>query len=299
MQIKKLLTGTLIVAVALFVLVFFGTSLIAKAAIENGAQFIMGLPLKIKSLDVNFMNTFVSVKDLHLSNPSGFKERTMLQMPEIFVDYDLPSFFKGKIHLEEVRIDLQEFIVTKNEKGEVNLNSLKPVQAQKEQPKKEEKPEEGKKGKAPQIQIDKLSLKVGKVIYKDYSKGGEPSVKEFNINLDEKYENITNPYMIGSLVVTKALAHTTIAALTNIDLSNLSKSVDGALLASKQAAEETVKKAQEGVKQAAKELGQVAANPKEAVQKTTQALSDTTKELKSLTTNLSQKIKIPFRKESE
>ncbi|MFH1790840.1 MAG: hypothetical protein ABH885_02515, partial [Candidatus Omnitrophota bacterium] len=54
--------------------------------------------------------------------------------------------------------------------------------------------------------IDRLRLKIGKVSYKDYSaRQGTPRVMEYNINLDEEYTNITNPYTLVSLIVVKAL----------------------------------------------------------------------------------------------
>jgi hypothetical protein len=169
----------------------------------------------------------------------------MLDMPEIYVDYNLPAVFKGKVHLEEMRIDMNEFIVVKNEKGELNLNSLKVVQAQKEA----EKPETKEKGKVPEIQIDNLELKIGKVVYKDYSEGGTPSVKEFNINLKEKYRNIKNPYALVSLIVVKALMNTTIASLIDFDLGELQSTISDTLLTAQKVAEEAREKAEEAIKQ--------------------------------------------------
>ena len=103
----------------------------------------------------------------------------------------------------------------KNEKGALNLNSLKVVKAEKEGVKAEEKG-----GKAPNVQIDNLRLKIGKAVYKDYSHGN-PSVKEFNVNIDERYTNITNLYAVVSIIVVKTLSNTAIANLTSFDLNGL------------------------------------------------------------------------------
>jgi hypothetical protein len=164
-----------------------------------------------------------------------------MDMPELFVNYDFASILKGKIHLEELRLDLKEFIVVKNEKGALNLDSLKAVQRSKET--KEEKPKE--ESKMPDMQIDVFHLKIGRVLYKDYSGGGKPQVNEFNIGLDEKYENITNPQALASLIITKALMNTTIAKLTNFDLGSLQQDAMGVLKLGTSAATETVGKAAE------------------------------------------------------
>ena len=52
----------------------------------------------------------------------------------------------------------------------------------------------------------RLSLKIGKLIYKDYSGGGEPSIREFNVDISEELTNVTNIKSLLGLVATKALA---------------------------------------------------------------------------------------------
>jgi hypothetical protein len=130
-----------------------------------------------------------------------------------------------------VRLHLKEFVVAKNKDGVLNLDSLTSFGAAKEaKDKTEEKPEEKKeKGKQPDIQIDLLKLKIEKVYYKDYSKGDKPSVKEFNVNIDATYENITDPNALVNIIVMKALANTTISSLTNFDLGPLADGLKGSV----------------------------------------------------------------------
>lgn len=214
---KKFITVLLVVLLVLGTLCL-AKNAIAKMAVSGGVKAITGLKLELQSMDVGFLRTAVGIKGLRLFNPRGFSDPMMAEIPELHVDYDLPAFFRGKVHLEEVKLYLKEFTVVKNEKGELNLNSLKTVQAAKEEKKA---PSEKKKGKTPEIQIDVLDLQVGKVIYKDYSAGTPPKVTEFNINLHERHENITNPYRLGSLIVSRALFRTTVARLASFDLDVL------------------------------------------------------------------------------
>jgi hypothetical protein len=146
----------------------------------------------------------------------------MVDLPEIYVDYNLGAIMGGKAHLEEVRLNLKEFIVVKNEAGELNLDSLRVV---KETEGEEAEKDDSKKEKTemPDIQIDLLELKIDKVIYKDYSKGGSPKVREFNVNIDERYENITDPQSFVRLIIVKALKNTTIASLANFNIGKLQK----------------------------------------------------------------------------
>ena len=48
-------------------------------------------------------------------------------------------------------------------------------------------------------------------------------MKEFNVNIDERYENITDPQSFVRLIIVKALKNTTIASLANFDIGKLQK----------------------------------------------------------------------------
>ncbi|MDD5634202.1 MAG: hypothetical protein PHW46_02885 [Candidatus Omnitrophica bacterium] len=263
-----------IMAIAVVLVVLFAFSVMkdvfVKVAIEKGAEIVTGLKLNMRSLSIGIVRSRVDIKDLKIFNPLGYKDRVMLDMPGIYVDYDLPGVFKGKIHLYEAKIDLKQFVVVKNEDGQLNLNSLKTVQEGKEP--KEVKAKE--KGKAPEIRIDSLELKVGKVIYKDYSKGGEPSVQEFNINLDEKYTNIDNPNALVSLIVFKALANTTIAKLANFDMKLLKGNIGDTLASAQQMTAGLTGKAQEAFAGATQGTGKTLSDTTATLQKTTQGLTE-------------------------
>lgn len=220
---RKLKIALFIVA-GVVVVGLIAKDIILKAAVEKGVGIVTGLKLNMRSLHVGILKPVVAIKELSLFNPPGFVDKTMIEMPEIYVDYDLPAIIGGKIHLSEVRLALKEFYVVKNAKGELNLDALKTVQAQKKgEPAKTQKPKA--EGKAPGFQIDKLVLSIGKVVYKDYSKGSAPSVKEYQVNLHETYTNVDDPSKLASLIVVKALMGTPIAALSNFDIKGLSGSL--------------------------------------------------------------------------
>jgi len=235
---KKLIVVLVILVVAVAGL-SFGKNMIVKIAVERGVEIVTGLQLRMAGLNIGILKTLVNIDGLVLYNPKGFEDRIMLDMPNIYVDYNLPAILKGKVHLYSMKINLREFIVVKNKDGKLNLDSLSVVQSQKEG----KKPQEKDKGRVPQMQIDNLELKIGKVIYKDYSAGGKPSVREFNVNVNEKYTNIKDPYSLVSIIVVRALVNTTIANLANFDLGGLSKTVTGTLSNATRLAADTAGKA--------------------------------------------------------
>jgi uncharacterized protein involved in outer membrane biogenesis len=232
---KKLLSVFLVVVVLISV-VLLAKDFIIKASVEKGVELVTGLKLNIASLHVGLFKPVARIKNLKLLNPAGFPDKSMIDMPEIYVSYDLPAIIGGKVHLPECRLALKEFVVVKNAKGELNLDALRMVQTKKAV----QQPSQKAPGKAPQIKIDLLKLSIGEVIYKDYSKGGEPVVKKYSINLNESYTNITDPYALANLIVVKALSGTSIAGLTGFDLKGMQKEAADALAGAQKEAKDTL-----------------------------------------------------------
>ena len=259
---KKVLSSIFILVLVFVAVLTVAKNTIARVSIEKGVEVVTGLQLKMRNLNIGIIKTLIGIDDLRLYNPPGYQDKVMLDMPEIFVDYDLPAIIKGKIHLNEVRINLKEFVVVKNADGDLNLNALKPVQKEARAVKPvPAKKAPVKKGKAPQIQIDKLQLKISKAIYKDYSKGGKPEVKEFNVNIDQAYTNIDDPNKLVALIVTKTLMHTTIANLANFDL----KALEGTL-------GDTLKGAGKIISETTETVAKTTQQAEEAVEKTAETL---------------------------
>lgn len=218
-KILNLVLGFIILVAVLF----FAKNAIAKVLIETGVEKVTGLPLKMHGIDVNFTGQFVKIDDMKIYNPSGFPKETMAHIPEIYVAYDIAALLKGKIHLPELRFALEEFTVVRNEKGELSLDRLRALG---EQPRSGTTAEPAKPPVKADIQMDSFTLKVGRVLFKDYSTGS-PSVRTFEINLAETFSNITDPNALVQLIVAKALMSTSIAAITGFDLGSLQSGVSG------------------------------------------------------------------------
>lgn len=223
--------AALLAAIAIFfVVIFVVKNAIAKTAIEGAVKLATGLSLKIEHFDFSLMRSYVGIRALTLYNPRGFTDRVMVDMPEIYVNYKLAPFFKGKVHLEEIRLHLREFVVVKNQRGELNVDALKPVQTSKREAEARQRKETPKAaGKAPPLQVDRLALRIEKVVFKDYSKGPEPSVKEFRVNLNEEYREIQNLNGVVGMIILKVMMHTPIAALSGFDVGALEGSFSDAL----------------------------------------------------------------------
>ncbi len=269
---KKYLTILVVAMVVIFVAAL-AKDMVIKMSVEKGVELVTGLKLNIGGLRVGILKPIVDINNLKLLNPASFPDRTMIDMPEIYVRYDLPAIIGGKIHLPEVRLALKEFVVEKNAKGELNLDALRTVQAQKDG----KKPSQEAPGKAPAIRIDSLGLSIGTVIYRDYSKGVQPDVKIFNINLNESYTNIDDPYELASLIVVKALMNTSIASLANFDLRGLQGTVGGTIASAQKIASTAMSRAGDTMavtQETAKQIATTAQKAQDMVKQTTSKVKD-------------------------
>lgn len=241
---KLILISAILLAVV--VLLSLAKNIIVDVSLSNWARSMTGADLRVDSMDIGIIKTRVDIKGLKLFNPPGFPGKLLADMPEVYVDYDLAAFFRRKIHFEEIRLNLKELNVIRNEEGKVNVDSLNLVQGIKG------RHESTKKDEMPELKIDLLKLKIGKVVFKNYSRGLTPIIVEYEVNIDEQFENINDPYQFASILVAKSLTKTPLEQLAEFDLRSLTreanKAWNDALDETKKATSETVEKAKDTLK---------------------------------------------------
>lgn len=145
----KLLKKLLFLIVFLLVVLVLARNYVVKIGAEQFVKQQTGLPLKMEGINIGLVDTKIDIDDLKLYNPPNFEEKLMVNIPDIYVDYNLPEIIKGNIHLNEIRFHLNEVIIVKNKAGQTNIDALKALQQPKQEgdaPKKEEpKPKAEKK----------------------------------------------------------------------------------------------------------------------------------------------------------
>ena len=216
---KKPLQILVLVVVAFLALGFIKNS-IAQSIVTGALSGVAHVPVRIGSMNVGFLSASIRIKDLRVYNPSGFPDKLMLNVPQIFIDFEPGALFKGQAHFKEVKLDLKEVIVVRDKTGHLNVDAVKPTQTQRDQAQKQEKQKQaGAESKPTKLLIDKLSLSVGRVTYKDYSGGGEPAIQTFDVNIQNReYTHIEDPAAVVSLIMFEALTRTALSGLSDLDL---------------------------------------------------------------------------------
>jgi hypothetical protein len=229
-----------LIIIIIFVFAFFlAKDLILKTIFEKTVTALSGLQITASCIDVAIFKPSIRVKGMVILNPAASfpNDKIMAQINELYVHYDISSYFRKEIRIKDMIFDVGLVNVVRNKNRENNLNSLKVVKAL-ETVNKNEKVKNG----LPGIMIEKLHLKGGMVKYKDYTKAPYPAIKEFEVDVDEHYENITNPYQLVSLLVSRSLVKTGPSNMIGFDLAPIQQQVNEAVSAIRDTTEQ-VKKA--------------------------------------------------------
>jgi hypothetical protein len=290
----KLLKKILVFFIILVVVLLVGRNIIVKSVLQTAVPLVTGLGLKVEKLNIGIFDTKLHIVGLKMTNPKGFEEKVMLDLPEVLVDYNLGDIIGGKIHTEEIIFNLQEFNVVRSGEGKLNLDALKVVQEGKA---KEEK-------KPLKLQIDRFELKFGKVQFINYEKNtAEPSVQTIELNLDEEYKDITNPQVIVAIIMQKVITNAALNKITGFDLGGISGAMGnvvgnmddlaaGALGSAKELTDGALKSAGDLTGGVMEGVGGISGD---AAEKANEAVKEASEALQGLT----GKLKLPFGGEKE
>ncbi len=293
----KLLWKLVLSFVVALVVLVLARNVVIKAAMETGARVVAGMPLSIQKFGLDILNTTVDMEGLVLKNPSGFHDTVLLDIPKILVAYQRGAIFSGKVHVKNIEFDMAQFTVVKNEKGELNLDRLRALQGTQ----KASAPTNQQKSQAPAkpipVQIDMMRLKIGKVVYVDYS-SGSPSTKEYPINFDQSFQNITDLNSVARLIVLKAMMSSGISNLVNFDIGGLEGTLTGAFNTSTKIAAQAAAKSLDTLRTAAGNPSGIPGQAEGAFKGTTGAVGDAAKgvtnSVKSVASSLKNKLKLSF-----
>ncbi len=196
--------------VLLLVLAVAGGYFFASTLLGKVMEQAIGAPVKVGRVHLGVFSNEVGIYGLKVENPDGFREKTLASVPEVYVNYDLPSFFTGKPHIKTVRLNVEEITVEKNPTGQVNLLELKAMKSGPAKPSGQASAQQP----APEVQIDQVVLNLGQARYVDYTTP-TPAIRQFSLGVkNEILHNVTQPQQVTKDIVVITLKKVGLAALT-------------------------------------------------------------------------------------
>lgn len=225
----KIIGSILGILILLAVVVVVGRNTILKVAIEQSVTRVTGFKTTVQEIKYDLPSTIL-IKGLDIKNPKGFEAETFVNIPEIYASLNAGELISAKkVHLPEVRLNIQEVHIEKNAEGVSNVELLssvggKPAAAGKPAP---AKPAPTGKQEVTPLQLDKLVLTIRDVSYEDRSgligKAPLPGKKlAVDVNVKEEvFMNITDPKALVNLILAKILNSATLGRILDIDPKQL------------------------------------------------------------------------------
>ena len=109
-----------LLAVALVLL----KDVLAKSLTERNLRDGTGMDAQIARMEIGLATPTMNMEGLKIYNPAGFGGGTMLDLPELRLEYDLDAAGKGKVRLKTLRLHLAELHIVKDKNGVSNLDLL-------------------------------------------------------------------------------------------------------------------------------------------------------------------------------
>ncbi len=191
---KKIIILIIIIFAALFILAAV-RDVVIKDFLAAGIKKVTGADVRIGKFSLSFLTQTVKINNFKMYNPQGFPKGILADLPYMKVSLDVAALFKNELHLKELTIDLKELQLIRNKEKELNVDALKPA--------KEKEATTGKKAES--MRIDVLNLNIGRIVEKDYSVEGGPSVQVYDLNIRKSYRNITSMEQLIMLILSESM----------------------------------------------------------------------------------------------
>lgn len=220
---KNFLCRLLVSVVVFMVLLYIFRNPIVKLVIEKGAQMGAGSHVEVKEVDFDIVKTRFFMSGLKAYYPRNIADSLMTSVDELYLDYESLSYFKNKvITINDLRLRIDELVLVTNASGRSFTPSLPFVNGSSDI-KKNAKSDSGQEQNRVKLRVEKIYLKIEKLLTKKISADGSVTVKEYNLNLSYEGENISDPGkliagMLSSAAVKAGFAGSLNLSDTSIDL---------------------------------------------------------------------------------
>jgi hypothetical protein len=147
--------------------------------IEKAAGQALGTRVEVGSVEFDYLNTAIDIRDVVIRNPRGFPDGAVAVIPSLGVDLDAGKLFSGQFEFEEVGIVAADIRLLRSPPNGLNLLALKIF--------RRDTPDDNMSQAAPREAagplIQTLRLTVGRVTLTDLS-GPLPTQHSFNLRIE-------------------------------------------------------------------------------------------------------------------
>lgn len=160
---KTLVLLAIGILVLLLVAALAGGSII-RVGLEKGAHYALGVDTKVGGASVNFLTGSVSVSDVEIGNPPGFKSKNAFEVSHVGVDAKISSLFGEPKVIRKIEVFSPALTLEQSASG-TNLGALRDnLQGKFGSKKTDEKPQPPMKMRVDLVEIRAPRVTVGQSI---------------------------------------------------------------------------------------------------------------------------------------
>lgn len=161
---------------------------------QAGIAAKTGFPTEVKRLRSRPLSGSFSLSELEIRNPGHFPCADFLRVEKIEVKAAPASFLGGRVLIRNLEIEISHLIGVKSVEGATNVEEFRVSL---------EEPGNGEKRKRPEREfcIDRLLVKVGRLVTYDYTGGGIPEKKEYVLELAREFFQVKDLLPVGAKMI--------------------------------------------------------------------------------------------------
>jgi uncharacterized protein involved in outer membrane biogenesis len=108
-------------AVVVLVVLLLTYNSFIRMVMERSIRAQTGMKAEIGSVDVALMSPTLEIKNFKLFNSPDFNSTPFFIIPEIYVEYDRDALKRRELHVTQMRFNLGELDIVKNQAGQTNI----------------------------------------------------------------------------------------------------------------------------------------------------------------------------------
>jgi len=168
-KILIIILSVIILLVLISIILSFILGTFIKSRIINYAKEKFNLDIGIRNTSLSFLGGIVSLNNICIKNPDGFKEKYIFYADKIDISSNLLSIFLKKALIINVSIINPRFLLEKNRDGNLNLKIILDSIREKSIMPQETAKEEKQKKEDFDFYLEKLLIRRGTISFTDYT----------------------------------------------------------------------------------------------------------------------------------
>lgn len=218
---------------------FLSCSAAVSAVSGNLLEQAVGVKVSVSRFSFYPYPLKLGLYGIKIHNPPGFKEKVLADVPEIYFEVNPLAILKGKIHVREVRLSVEDIAIERNAQGKINLNEMIRLLNEKQQAASKPKPSQPSprdpKTPAPEkprpkpkkipVTVDRVIVNLGDARFVE---SGKSNVSQKRIKLDVRdfeLKNVTDPASVTEQIVVMILKKMGLMAI-NAQLGDVQKNIE-------------------------------------------------------------------------